>query len=97
MCSGEVHCCQGRQERHPLRALHPEEGEEVPTVIDTVYWPQIQGKVIAGCGHSAKLVSLQTVDPKFDEMEQKVLSLESLIRTLLRDIGSWQDQLQVRP
>lgn len=45
--------------------------------------------------YNSGLTFLQTVDPKFDEMEQKVLSLESLIRTLLKDIASWQEQLQV--
>ena len=38
---------------------------------------------------------LQTIDPKFDEIEQKVVHLESLIRNLLRDIASWQEKLQV--
>ena len=37
----------------------------------------------------------QTVDPKFDEMEQRVLSLESLLRTMVKDIQSWQDEMQV--
>ena len=38
---------------------------------------------------------LQTIDPRFDELEQKVISLDSLIRTLLKDIANWQDELQV--
>ena len=39
--------------------------------------------------------TLQTVDPKFDELEQRVLSLEGLLRTLVRDIQSWQEEMQV--
>ena len=38
---------------------------------------------------------MQTIDPKFDELEQKVLSMESLLRQLLKDLGNWQDELQV--
>ena len=37
----------------------------------------------------------QTVDPKFDEVEQRVLSLEALLRTMVRDIQSWQEEMQV--
>ena len=35
------------------------------------------------------------MDPKFDELEQKVLSVESLLRSLLKDIANWQEELQV--
>ena len=35
------------------------------------------------------------MDPKFDELEQKVLSIDALLRQLLRDIGNWQEELQV--
>ena len=37
----------------------------------------------------------QTVDPKFDEIEQKLSSLETTIRTLIKDIFSWLEELQV--
>lgn len=36
----------------------------------------------------------KTIDPKFDEMEQKVVSLEALLRSLLKDISVWQEELQ---
>ena len=39
---------------------------------------------------------LQTVDPRFDEEEQKVLSLENLLKNFARDIQAWLDELQVR-
>ena len=29
----------------------------------------------------------QTVDPKFDEVEQRLLSLEALLQTMVRDIS----------
>ena len=35
------------------------------------------------------------MDPKFDELEQKVLSIDALLRLLLRDVGNWQEELQV--
>ena len=38
---------------------------------------------------------LQTVDPKFDELEQKLTSLEMLLRQLIRDVTTWQEDLQV--
>jgi len=34
-------------------------------------------------------------DPKFDELEQCVLSLEGMLWTLVRDIQSWQEEMQV--
>ncbi len=37
----------------------------------------------------------QTIDTKFDEIEGKVLSLETALRTLLKDISSWIEELQV--
>ena len=37
----------------------------------------------------------QTRDLKFDEMKQRVLSLEALLRTMVKDIQSWQDEMQV--
>ena len=37
----------------------------------------------------------QTVDPKFDDVEQRVLSLEALLRTMVKDIQSWQEEMQV--
>ena len=41
-------------------------------------------------------IYIQTIDPKFDELEQKVMSLGTLVQNLLRDIARWQDQLQVQ-
>ena len=46
------------------------------------------------CTH-AHIPTSQTRDPKFDEMEQRVLSLEALLRTMVKDIQSWQDEMQV--
>ena len=37
----------------------------------------------------------QTVDPKFEELEQKLTSLEMFLRQLIRNIVAWQDDLQV--
>ena len=45
--------------------------------------------------HTPTLCLPQTRDPKFDEMEQRVLSLEALLRTMVKDIQSWQDEMQV--
>ena len=42
------------------------------------------------------MVWFQTIDPKFDDLEQKVLSLESLTRTLLKDVASGQEEQQVK-
>ncbi len=39
--------------------------------------------------------AFQTIDTKFDEIEGKVLSLETALRTLLKDISSWIEELQV--
>ena len=38
---------------------------------------------------------VQTVDPKFEELEQKMMSLETFLRQLLRNITTWQEDLQV--
>ena len=38
---------------------------------------------------------MQTIDTKFDEIESKVLSLETELRTVLKDISTWIEELQV--
>ena len=38
---------------------------------------------------------LQTVDPMFDELEQKLTSLEIFLRQLIRNVTTWQEDLQV--
>lgn len=40
-------------------------------------------------------VFMQTIDTKFDEIESKVLSLETELRTVLKDISTWIEELQV--
>jgi DNA repair exonuclease SbcCD ATPase subunit len=36
----------------------------------------------------------KTVDPEFDELEQKLTSLEMFLRQLIRNVTSWQEELQ---
>ena len=38
---------------------------------------------------------MQTVDPEFEELEQKMMSLETFLRQLIRNITTWQEDLQV--
>ena len=38
---------------------------------------------------------MQTVDPEFEELEQKVMSLEAFLRQLIRNVNIWQEDLQV--
>ena len=38
---------------------------------------------------------MQTVDPEFEELEQKVTSLEAFLRQLIRNVNIWQEDLQV--
>lgn len=38
---------------------------------------------------------MQTVDPEFEELEQKMTSLEVFLRQLIRNITTWQEDLQV--
>ena len=36
------------------------------------------------------------MDPEFEELEQKVMSLEVFLRQLIRNVNTWQEDLQVR-
>ncbi|CAI8019793.1 Dynamin-binding protein [Geodia barretti] len=36
----------------------------------------------------------KTVDPEFEELEQKMMSLETFLRQLIRNITTWQEDLQ---
>ena len=40
-------------------------------------------------------VHVQTVDPKFEELEQKLTSLEMFLRQLIRNTTTWQEDIQV--
>ena len=40
------------------------------------------------------MVLVQTVDPVFEELEQKLTSLDTLLRQLIRNVVSWQEELQ---
>ena len=37
------------------------------------------------------------MDPKFEEEEQRVLFMETLLTSLIKDTQSWMDEVQVRP
>ena len=45
--------------------------------------------------YNSSVMTWQTVDPKFDDLEQKVVSMYTLVHRLVYNIAAWQDKLQV--